>query len=113
RRAMRYGGSPTRLAPLKRTSPDVGAYSPVTTLNAVVLPAPLGPIMDTIAPFSTLNDTSLTARRPPNTLVMLTSSSRGAPELGCAGASGAGAATLTRGPARWRALRTRCPTPAR
>src|ERR1700727_3342092 len=38
-------------------------------LNSVVLPAPLGPIRDTIPYLGTSNDTSETAVRPPNSLV--------------------------------------------
>src|SRR3954464_5007710 len=53
--------------PLNRTLPVVGLYSPVMQLKKVVLPAPLGPISETM-PFSgTLKLTSLTATRPPKT----------------------------------------------
>ena len=44
---------------------------PVTQLNKVVLPAPLGPISARISPRSTLNDTSPTARKPPKSMVKL------------------------------------------
>jgi hypothetical protein len=33
-----------QVAPLKRNWPSSGGYRPVSTLNSVVLPAPLGPI---------------------------------------------------------------------
>src|SRR5450755_2340528 len=49
--------------------PDVGLYRPVSMLNSVVLPAPLGPINDTIRCAGTSSATSLTATRPPNSLV--------------------------------------------
>src|SRR3954462_11897650 len=53
--------------PLNRTLPVVGLYRPVMQLKKVVLPAPLGPISETM-PFSgTLKSTSLTATRPPKT----------------------------------------------
>jgi hypothetical protein len=37
---------------------------PQATLNAVVLPAPFGPIMPTISPDDTVNETSLKALSP-------------------------------------------------
>jgi hypothetical protein len=44
-------------------------------LKAVVLPAPLGPIIETISPVSTSKETSLTANRPPKRLTMRSTSS--------------------------------------
>ncbi|CFP64971.1 Uncharacterised protein [Bordetella pertussis] len=41
---------------------------PEIMLNRVVLPAPLGPMTDTISPGSTLKATSCTARRPPKVM---------------------------------------------
>ena len=38
----------------------------VNTLNTVVFPAPLGPMMLKISPSSTWKSTASTARRPPN-----------------------------------------------
>jgi len=38
-------------------------------LKIVLLPEPLGPIRPTISPFSTPNDTPLTAVKPPKRLV--------------------------------------------
>src|SRR5207249_10166244 len=49
--------------------------SPDTQLNAVVLPAPLGPISETISPWPMSKLTSLTAMSPPKRLVRLSSSS--------------------------------------
>src|SRR5215218_4857758 len=43
-------------------------------LKNVVLPAPLGPMIETIERSGRLNETSLTAVRPPNCLVMLLAS---------------------------------------
>ena len=42
-----------------------GVY-PLMRSNSVVLPAPFGPMMPTISPLPTENDTSSTARMPPN-----------------------------------------------
>src|SRR2546421_1838392 len=39
------------------------------TLNAVVLPAPFGPISPTISPSAAVNDTRSSATTPPNRLV--------------------------------------------
>ena len=39
-------------------------------LKNVVLPAPLGPMIETIERSGSVNETSLTAVRPPNCLVM-------------------------------------------
>src|SRR5205807_6157557 len=74
-RVMRCGGRPVIDTPSRRTAPPVSGNSPVTQLNAVVLPAPLGPIMEMISrsPMSKL--TELTASRPPNRLVTASSSS--------------------------------------
>ena len=44
------GLSPLTWSPAKRTSPVVGRNTPVITLKAVVLPAPLGPIRPRISP---------------------------------------------------------------
>ena len=45
----------------------------------VVFPAPLGPITAMSCPSPTLNDTSLTARRPPKLFVTDASTSAGSP----------------------------------
>src|SRR5262245_43087970 len=44
---------------------------PVIALNTVVLPAPLGPMMEKICPFSTTRSTAFTAVIPPNRIVRL------------------------------------------
>ncbi len=51
---------------LYRTAPLVGLYMPVMTLNAVVFPAPLGPMRPTISFFPISILRSETAVRPPN-----------------------------------------------
>src|ERR1700681_2958025 len=71
---IRCGGSPEIDSPSRVIDPEVIGKSPVTQLNAVVLPAPLGPIIDRISPLSRLKLTLETARRPPNRLVTLSSS---------------------------------------
>ena len=48
-------------------------------LKNVVLPAPLGPMIETIDFSGSVKLTSLTAVRPPNCLVMLTASSTDGP----------------------------------
>src|SRR5712691_504257 len=57
--------SPASDSPLKLTVPAVGASTPVSTLNSVDLPAPLGPMTARISPRSTLIDTRSTATRAP------------------------------------------------
>src|SRR5687768_6792445 len=55
--------------PRYRTSPCVGSRKPVTTLNAVVLPAPFGPIRLTSSPSLTEKLMSETATSPPKRTV--------------------------------------------
>src|SRR5699024_1662712 len=55
--------------------PSVGRYTPVNMLKTVVLPAPFGPIRPTSAPSSIFMDRSSTARRPPNEMPSLITSS--------------------------------------
>jgi len=43
----------------------LGGYTPVITLNAVVLPAPFGPIRPTSSPTFTSSEKSATAFSPP------------------------------------------------
>ncbi len=58
----------------KMIRPPVGLYRPVSMLKNVVLPAPLGPISETIERSGIVIDTPPTATRPPNSLT--TSSAR-------------------------------------
>src|SRR5438105_13009014 len=67
------GRSPTSGRPRKVTAPVSGRYRPVNTLNSVVLPAPLGPMIDAMPP-SSANVTRCRAVRPPNVLVTSTAS---------------------------------------
>ena len=64
-RQMRFGFSPVMSRPANRTLPPLGAASPFSRLNSVVLPAPLGPMMPRISPSSTSKLTSWTAFSPP------------------------------------------------
>ena len=69
---------PARLRPLKNTSPDVGASTPVIKFVSVVLPAPFGPMTPRISPAATLRATSLLAVKPPKRFVRARVSSSGA-----------------------------------
>src|SRR6185437_14924587 len=64
-RAIVCCGCPAIDCPAKRTSPELGLYTPVITLKTVVLPAPFGPIRLTISPSPTSRSSSEIARRPP------------------------------------------------
>jgi len=50
---------------LKRTAPLVGASNPVSTLTSVVLPAPLGPTIDTNCPRPIVSVTPSSAQNVP------------------------------------------------
>src|SRR5690349_622971 len=65
RRTRRCVGSPVMSASSKRTRPAVGRSTPVSRLNNVVLPAPLGPISPRISPALTESVTLFTATSPP------------------------------------------------
>src|ERR1700754_1309404 len=71
-------GSVVTSSPKKRTRPALAGKSPVTTLNSVVLPAPLAPITARRSPAATENETSSMARSAPNVRVT-PSSSRASP----------------------------------
>src|SRR5262245_59459479 len=68
-RAAMCGESPEMRSPRSRTSPELGARNDEISLKSVDLPAPLGPMIETISPSATSKDTSLTATRPPKRLV--------------------------------------------
>src|SRR3954463_6516058 len=65
---IRCGGRPAIAEPPNRIEPDVGASVPESMLKIVLLPEPFGPIRPRISPWSTLNDTLLTAVKPPKRL---------------------------------------------
>src|SRR5574337_1113431 len=63
--AMRSAGTPVTLLPSSSSAPELGPSTPLIRLNAVVLPAPFGPIRPTISPLCTSSDSSFTATSPP------------------------------------------------
>lgn len=52
-------------APNRRTSPSVGNASPHSSLNSVVLPAPLSPTTPNMSPRRTLTSASYSAQTSP------------------------------------------------
>src|SRR5919112_2136417 len=68
--ARRCALKPVTSRPPKTKLPAVGSKRPLTMLKNVVLPAPLGPIRLTIECSGMSKSTSLTATRPPKTLVI-------------------------------------------
>src|SRR5260370_22911469 len=65
---MRCGGGPAISCPWTLIEPAVGGNGPESMLKIVLLPEPLGPIRPRISPGSTLNETLLTAVKPPKRL---------------------------------------------
>ncbi len=59
-----YEGNYTAVSP-RRSAPESGCSLPVSMRNSVVLPAPLGPIIPTMPPGGSLNDTSSISNRSP------------------------------------------------
>ena len=66
---MAWAGRASRSAPSNATAPSWASYTRLTTLNKVVLPAPLGPISPQMLPSSTVNDSSRRAVTPPKRTV--------------------------------------------
>src|SRR6056297_3524769 len=64
-RATRWAGTPARSSPAKVHLPRSGVSKPVSRLNSVVLPAPLGPINPVISPRGISRCSTSTAVRPP------------------------------------------------
>src|SRR5215475_7870744 len=62
---IRCGEAPAISRFWNRIEPAVGGNVPDSMLKIVLLPDPFGPIRPRISPFSTLNDTLLTAVKPP------------------------------------------------
>src|ERR1700680_4463333 len=63
---IRCGARPAISAPANFIEPADGGNVPESMLKIVLLPEPFGPIRPRISPRSTLNDTLLTAVKPPN-----------------------------------------------
>src|SRR3954451_7303481 len=78
---MRYGAEPAISCPSKLIEPAVGASVPDSILKIVLLPEPFGPIRPRISPWSTLNDTLLTAVKPPNRFTRPSTTSTAASSL--------------------------------
>src|SRR3972149_4602402 len=95
--AISCGANPTPLTPSKRIVPWVGSSSPVIWLKNVVLPAPLGPISETMPRHGMSKSMSLLACRPPYSFVRPRTSTR-LPDSGCA--AGAAASRLPAGMGR-------------
>ena len=58
------GASPAISRPSKRIEPASGGTRPETTLNKVVLPAPLGPISPVMPPGATVKSTPRSTSNP-------------------------------------------------
>src|SRR5437773_135996 len=68
RRLIACGARPVMSSPRKRTVPAVGENAPVMMLNSVVLPQPLGPMMQRSSPAPMDRFTPRSTWRPPNCL---------------------------------------------
>ena len=66
---MSCGPRPTMLVPLNSMVPAVGGIMPVSWLKNVVLPAPFGPMIDTIARRGMSKSMFRLASSPPNFLL--------------------------------------------
>ena len=76
--------------PANSTMPSSGRRKPEMTSNSVVLPAPLGPMIPTISPWSACRVTSIRAALPPNcSETPRTSRARAAPSGAAAPPAGA------------------------
>ena len=64
RAAIWCGRTPRMLSPRNSTDPRCGRYTPDSTLNSEVLPAPLGPMIANSSPGSTSKLTPLIALTP-------------------------------------------------
>ena len=68
-RSRAASGRPAMALRRTRCRPDVGSSMPVSWLKKVVLPAPLGPMSDTIEPRGMVKSMSRLAISPPNRMV--------------------------------------------
>src|SRR6201986_1091475 len=76
---IRCGARPAISVPANSMEPAVGSSVPESMLKIGLLPEPFGPIRPRISPCSTLNDTLLTAVKPPNRLTRPSTTSTGDP----------------------------------
>src|SRR6478609_3299560 len=79
---MRCGARPEISVPSNCIEPAVGGNVPDSILKIVLLPEPFGPIRPRISPCSTLNDTLLTAVKPPKRFTNPSTVSTPEPPLG-------------------------------
>ena len=82
--------------PCRRTLPPLDGKVPLTRLNTVLLPAPLGPIRPRISPPRSVNEMSFTATSPPKRFCRPSTSSTTEPADGWS-RRGGGAASAGRG----------------
>src|SRR4051794_8998636 len=78
---IRCGAWPAISCPSNRIEPAVGTSVPDSMLKIVLLPEPFGPIRPRISPFSTSNDTLLTAVKPPKRFTRPFTASTAVPPL--------------------------------
>src|SRR5437899_2481290 len=98
-RATACCGSPVISRPLNQTRPEVGVVSPEMSRKNVVLPAPLGPMIERSSPRRTATSTRSTAMRLPKARVSASVRSRGASGIG---ADSTGPSGVSRSPRRVR-----------
>src|SRR2546428_13449708 len=113
---IRSGRVPVMSLPSNQIRPAVGWYRPVSMLKNVVLPAPLGPMIETIDRRGIAKSTSDTATRPPKTFETDLATSRSLDGGGPAAGVGVGASatpSLMPAPRRGRGHPYRRPPPAR
>src|SRR6266545_3567306 len=116
-----YGRMPETTLPSRSTWPPVALYRPLTTLNSVVFPEPLGSTIPRISPAVTVSVTSSSALSPRNRMLTWRISRTGtaaraapAPGAGSNGWNGCRAALAMECPRRRRsASLTRAGIPAR
>src|SRR5579872_2022109 len=81
---IRCGDSPAISFPSKMIDPALGTSVPESMLKIVLFPEPFGPISPRISPRASLNDTLLTAVKPPKRFTNpLTVSTSATPTLSC------------------------------
>src|SRR6266705_5586903 len=78
---IRCGARPAISVPANLIEPADGESVPESMLKIVLLPEPFGPIRPRISPWSTLNDTLLTAVKPPNRLTKPSTTSTAVPSV--------------------------------
>src|SRR5437773_1118604 len=98
-RATACCGSPVISRPPNQTRPEVGVVSPEMSRKNVVLPAPLGPMIERSSPRRTATSTRSTAMRLPKARVSASVRSRGASGIG---ADSTGPSGVSRSPRRVR-----------